>query len=62
MRERADKIGARFKMRSRASVGTEVELTIPGRIAFEAHSPGLFAMLYLRRTGTKDTEAKKEGK
>ena len=35
MRERAEGIGAGFKLRSRIGAGTEVELTIPGVIAFE---------------------------
>ncbi len=35
MRERAEGIGAGFKLRSRTGAGTEVELTIPGAIAFE---------------------------
>jgi signal transduction histidine kinase len=35
MRERAEGIGAGFKLRSRIGAGTEVELTIPGAIAFE---------------------------
>lgn len=35
MRERADRIGASFKVRSRAAAGTEVELIVPGRVAFE---------------------------
>jgi signal transduction histidine kinase len=34
MRERAESIGARFKVRSRAQAGTEVELFIPGKVAF----------------------------
>lgn len=34
MRERAERIGARFKVWSRASAGTEVELSVPGAIAF----------------------------
>ena len=34
MRERAERIGARFKVWSRAAAGTEVELTVPGDIAF----------------------------
>jgi signal transduction histidine kinase/ligand-binding sensor domain-containing protein len=34
MRERAEGIGASFKVRSRAGAGTEVELTVPGAIAF----------------------------
>lgn len=34
MRERAESIGARFKVMSRPQAGTEVELFIPGQIAF----------------------------
>lgn len=36
MRERAERIGARLRVRSAASSGTEVELSIPGQIAFES--------------------------
>jgi signal transduction histidine kinase len=35
MRERAASIGASFKVRSRAAAGTEVELTVPGNVAFD---------------------------
>ncbi|QNI33138.1 hypothetical protein H7849_03945 [Alloacidobacterium dinghuense] len=35
MRERAGRIGAKFKVMSRHDAGTEVELNIPGNIAFE---------------------------
>jgi nitrate/nitrite-specific signal transduction histidine kinase len=35
MRERADRIGARFKVWSRALAGTEVELSVPGHVAFQ---------------------------
>lgn len=35
MRERAESIGASFKVRSRAAAGTEVELTVPGNVAFD---------------------------
>jgi len=38
MRERADRIGARLQFFSSASAGTEVELSFPGRVAFE-HPP-----------------------
>jgi len=34
MRERAEKIGARLRLSSRPAYGTEVELSIPARIAF----------------------------
>jgi len=39
MRERAERIGARLKVMSRAGAGTEVELRVPGDIAFESDSP-----------------------
>jgi signal transduction histidine kinase len=35
MRERADRIGARLRLWSRVALGTEVELCVPGWIAFE---------------------------
>jgi signal transduction histidine kinase len=35
MRERANGIGARLRVLSRTALGTEVELRVPGRIAFE---------------------------
>jgi signal transduction histidine kinase len=38
MRERAEKMGARFRVLSGASAGTEIELAIPGLIAFESPS------------------------
>ena len=36
MRERAEAIGARLKVLSRAGAGTEVELSIPGNVAYES--------------------------
>jgi hypothetical protein len=36
MRERAEKIGARFEVLSRADAGTEVQLSVPGHAAFES--------------------------
>src|SRR5262249_49024269 len=38
MRERAEEIGARLKLWSREGAGTEVELSIPGHIAYEGES------------------------
>ena len=35
MRERADRIGARLRLSSKVALGTEVELCVPGRIAFQ---------------------------
>jgi signal transduction histidine kinase len=34
LRERAEGIGARLRVRSRANIGTEVELSVPGHVAF----------------------------
>jgi signal transduction histidine kinase len=38
MRERAERIKASLKLRSRIGSGTEVELSVPTRVAFEAQS------------------------
>jgi signal transduction histidine kinase len=38
MRERSQRIGATLKLRSRPGVGTEIELMVPGHIAFEDDS------------------------
>jgi signal transduction histidine kinase len=35
MRERSERIGARLRLLSRVALGTEVELCVPGRVAFE---------------------------
>ncbi len=40
MRERAERIGARLKVWSRPAAGTEVELVVPGHVAFQSGSPG----------------------
>jgi len=45
MRERADRIGARIQIFSRASAGTEVELLVPGRVAFEQPPDGVLHRL-----------------
>lgn len=49
MRERADRIGARLHVFSRASAGTDVELTVPGRVAFQDSPNGLLQRLRKRR-------------
>ncbi len=38
MKERAEEIGASLRVWSRANAGTEVELSIPGQIAYEIQS------------------------
>ncbi len=35
MRERAERIGAQLRILSRITMGTEIELCVPGRVAFE---------------------------
>jgi signal transduction histidine kinase len=35
MRERAERIGAQLRILTRVALGTEVELSVPGRVAFE---------------------------
>jgi len=38
MRERAEKVGAKFEVLSRVDAGTEIQLWIPGKVAFEGNS------------------------
>jgi signal transduction histidine kinase len=61
MRERADRIGVRLRVLSRADAGTEVELSVPSRIAFEpetAKSAKLwFSKLYSRKVQNEKTES-----
>lgn len=56
MRERAERIGGKFKVLSRAGGGTEVELCVPSEIAFGTHSASSaskwFTGLYQRRAET----------
>jgi signal transduction histidine kinase len=40
IRERSERIGASLRLRSRIGAGTEVDLTVPGSIAFEKGSNG----------------------
>jgi signal transduction histidine kinase/ligand-binding sensor domain-containing protein len=52
MRERAEQIGARLHVYSSATAGTEVELSVPGHVAFEGHSSrGLW---WFGKRNTKD--------
>jgi signal transduction histidine kinase len=55
MRERTHRIGGKLKILSRAGAGTEVELRVPGEIAFESHSSSAsrwFGGLYRRVAST----------
>ena len=40
IRERSERIGANLRLRSRIGAGTEIDLTVPGTIAFEKGSIG----------------------
>jgi len=62
MRERAERIGARLHVWSSSTAGTEIELSVPGHIAFQ-HRPDdrrlrWFGRLYPRGNGTEDLKAK----
>jgi signal transduction histidine kinase/ligand-binding sensor domain-containing protein len=64
MRERAEKIGAKLRVLSRASAGTEVELTVPGQVAFQSHAsarPRQWLTRFNLRPMAHDTK-KPEGK
>jgi signal transduction histidine kinase len=55
MRERAERIGAKFKVMSGSAAGTEIELLVPGYIAFQIPPSngrwGWLSKLKLRMTG-----------
>jgi ligand-binding sensor domain-containing protein len=53
MRERAERIGANFHVWSRPSAGTEVELSVPGHLAFPSHSPGWFSRVSSSKSKTE---------
>jgi signal transduction histidine kinase len=55
MRERAERIGARLKVWSHPVGGTEVELTVPGQVAFESNPEGA-ASNWLKRMRARKTE------
>ncbi|MGA9769003.1 MAG: sensor histidine kinase [Blastocatellia bacterium] len=65
VRERAEGIGAQLKVRKRAAAGTQVQLSVPGHIAFQSQpskSPlKWFAGLYSRNSEPKTTEVKNGG-
>jgi signal transduction histidine kinase/ligand-binding sensor domain-containing protein len=61
MRERAERIGARFRVLSGASAGTEVELSVPGHIAFE-FPPSESAWGRLWKASPQRAEETKKGK
>lgn len=62
MREKSESIGARLRLRSRVGAGTEVELVVPGSIAFESSPAGnrLLRFLRLGRRGFRKTGGETE--
>jgi signal transduction histidine kinase len=59
MREKADRIGARFHVWSSAGAGTEVELSVPGQVAFLHHRN--HALAWLRGVFQRKQPAEKNG-
>ncbi|MEP6945920.1 MAG: ATP-binding protein, partial [Acidobacteriota bacterium] len=53
MRERANGVAGQFKVFSRPEGGTEAELSIPGRFAFEAHFSNIVSRWFHGRRRTK---------
>jgi len=53
MRERAEKIGGRLRIYSQVSGGTEVELSVPGHVAFTDSSSNLLWAWFARKTRAK---------
>ncbi len=51
MRERADRIGARLHVMSSASAGTEIELSVPGKVAFQDQSDRKLAWFSTKNSG-----------
>jgi signal transduction histidine kinase len=64
MRERAERIGGKLHVWSSAAAGTEVELSVPSHVAFQAqssgHAPGWFSRLSSRKS-TSPPRASKNG-
>jgi ligand-binding sensor domain-containing protein/signal transduction histidine kinase len=62
MRERAEKIGGRLEMLSGVDAGTEIELSVPGALAYKDGSAGQFwkwlPRLYPRRRGKRLQQTK----
>ena len=53
MKERSERIGAKLRVLSRVTAGTEVELSVPGHIAFAPQSDGRGGWLSRLRLGRK---------
>ena len=63
MRERAERIGAKLRVRSSGNGGTEVDLRVPDRIAFESQASGnvtkWLSKMYARKTDSTASEREK---
>jgi signal transduction histidine kinase len=59
MRERADRIGAQLHVMSSASAGTEIELSVPGHVAFQGQSDNKFTWLRRKRSGRSSASQQK---
>lgn len=59
MHERANSIGAQLKVYSRTEGGTEVELSVPGRLAFETHYSNI-AFRWFNSRNHRKPESRKE--
>jgi signal transduction histidine kinase len=57
MRERAERIGARLKLRSRVASGTEVELSVPSYVAFQTQPSQRWPLRWLARLSTRKVRA-----
>jgi ligand-binding sensor domain-containing protein/signal transduction histidine kinase len=59
IRERSERIGASLRLRSRIGAGTEIDLTVPGMIAFDKGSNGPMShwFRWLSRKRARDSEA-----
>jgi signal transduction histidine kinase len=53
MRERAEEMGARLRLWSRPSAGTELELIVPGNIAYQIRSKSRIFRLLRRKSGSR---------
>jgi signal transduction histidine kinase len=59
MRERAEGVGARLKLWSRIAGGTEVELSVPGQVAYRDHSSAR-GLRWLTRLNRRKVETEAE--
>ena len=65
MRERAERIGARLKVRRLAAAGTEVELSVPGHVAFQGRpskNPLKWFTVWVRDTASRGLQNKEGSK